>query len=1218
MSTSSSPSVLIIRLLGEARLTLNGEHLRGKLYDKVIALLAYLVVDSDRSHSREQLATLLWPSLPNEAARNNLRQALYYLRQTLGPGLATLLTASRDTVRFSGSAAHCQIDLKTLTTPMPPCDVCANSLLPAACDTCLTELKNRADAYQGEFLEGLSPADAPDFDVWLDVQRQDLRGQAFALAEQLRDAYEAHGWLEPALAYAQRCMELEPWNEAGHRQHMRLLAAKGQHGAAQTFYDSYRANLARDLNVEPEQSTHALFETIHKHGLESGRKPLAGLRQTPAQPQAGRRQVTVLCCHIDFRPGTAGGDPEQLAEPRSLCAAVLRRYAGHITQGSEGYIYAYVGYPEASEQVGRRAAQAALELQASIEPRYRFRAGIHTGVIVTGFDPALPDVIGNVSAAAWRLCRLMSKGGIALSGTTEPLLQGQFQLQALKTLQPRRNEAGNAPAAMLAYKLIRPEPVHAQVGPAARSIPLIGRQAELRRLRKSWRLALLGTPQFLVVRGEAGIGKTRLAGALYDDAVHASATIRHLHCYPEHRHTPLYPVTALFESILGFSLDDTLTTQREKLNIYLQHRHPAIAADAGPVMMALLSIAPPGAPVLPPRLRKQQTLDMLLMLLDSLAASNPLLMIVEDAQWLDMSSMDLLERLIHREAPVPLLTLITARNDFAPHWLTPDSVLELQPLKDPDIARLAHATVDTLSPQTVERIVQRADGIALYAQEMAQIPPEPSGRDDDIPPTLHYLLLARLDAVPQARRVVQLAATIGRKFERGLLQRVAELDEPVLDATLRQLAGAHLISSSPSSDDVFQFRHALIQEVAYTSQIQADREYAHQKVAAALSAHYALRAAQQPGEVARHYTLAGNTMAAIPHWLEAGRRALRVSANAEAGEHLQTGLGLIDRMPRDDERDAMELELLLAQGQALLLLRGYGSEEAARVYDRALTLSRQQTPVKQRFDILWGLWMVSSSRPGSSFLKSWELARELLRLARGSGDSGLLVQAYSAAANIALWRNQIDTACRYALAATAQPDTALDSTLEGLDPRVTSLAHLSWAYWRQGRNSEAHAVSRRSIALARKLDNPDTLCFALGFAAILQRFLGNVESAADYARQVENIATIYQLALWRGIAEMVLAWVQAVQGELQGLIRLRACVRNIKHVMPGVAVLFLHAQAEACGFLGRYDEQLDAIDEGLRAARAVSEGFFRTQLQELRSACLRQQAQHVRINQTGH
>src|SRR3546814_750457 len=146
--------------------------------------------------------------------------------------------------------------------------------------------------------------------------------------------------------------------------------------------------LARDLNAEPEQSTHALFETIHKHGLASRYEPISGARKHPPRSKADRRQVTILCCHLDFSPGADEPGPEQLAEPRSICTAVLRRYAGHITQGHDGYIYAYIGYPKASERAGGQAARAALEIQGCFGAPYRFRAGIHTGVIVTGLDPA--------------------------------------------------------------------------------------------------------------------------------------------------------------------------------------------------------------------------------------------------------------------------------------------------------------------------------------------------------------------------------------------------------------------------------------------------------------------------------------------------------------------------------------------------------------------------------------------------------------------------------------------------------------------------------------------------------------------------------------------------------------------------------------------------------------------------------------------------------------
>src|SRR5690606_30489768 len=318
----------------------------------------------------------------------------------------------------------CSVDVKVLTEQFPTCPDCPTAPMSPPCERCLGRLKNRADAYQGELLAGIELADAPDFDVWLDAQRQSLLGRAFSYSERLRNAYEALGRLGPAIAYAQRCVRLEPWNEAGHREHMRLLAIAGQHGTAETLYDAYRDNLARDLNVEPEQTTHSLFEHIHKREI-GPREEISPVTPSPvpvADVSRGRRQAAILCCHIDQPTDTYADDPELLAQARSRCATILRRHAGHVSRGQGGFLYAYIGYRQASEHAADLAVQASLELQRHFVGRYRFRAGIHTGVILAGFDPALPDIVGDVTATAWRLCTRLQKSGIALSETTRALL----------------------------------------------------------------------------------------------------------------------------------------------------------------------------------------------------------------------------------------------------------------------------------------------------------------------------------------------------------------------------------------------------------------------------------------------------------------------------------------------------------------------------------------------------------------------------------------------------------------------------------------------------------------------------------------------------------------------------------------------------------------------------------------------------------------------------
>ena len=1196
---------LSIHLLGEIRFLRDGAPWKGKRYDKVTALLAFLAAEADRSHSREQLATLLWPALPVEAARTNLRQSLYYLRQLFASDADILLQSDRESVRFNYSPTHCWIDLKTLTEQAPTCRNCPTTPMSPPCERCLARLKSRADSYQGEFLAGLTLADAPDFDVWLDAQRQSLRGRAFSCAERLRNAYEALGRPGQAIAYAQRCVQLEPWNEAGHREHMRLLATAGQHGTAEALYDTFRDTLARDLNVEPEHSTHTLFETIHKRELHPQETQPLALPPLPPEAPTGRRQATILCCLLDHLPNTPRDSIEQLAQARSLCATILRRHAGHITLGQGGHLYAYVGYPQASEHAGELAVQASLELLSHFEDRYRFRVGIHTGIILAGFDPALPDIVGNVSSVAWQLCRRLQKSGIAVSEPTRRLLSGRFQLETLSPLIMGDDKPPKGYVRMPAHRLLGPTPGAApNVDSPAAQPDLIGRKAELRRLKELWERAWSGEPQFLVIIGEPGIGKTRLAAALSQSIMAGDGCVRHLHCYPEHQHTPLYPVIGLLESIMGLSAGDTTAQQQEKLTNYLKLHHPALAEQAAPILMSMLAVAPATAPVLSPRQRKLQTLDMLLTLVDSMSLRQPTLLLIEDAQWLDVTSRDLLERLVHRRDNHRLFTLLTARPEFRPSWLHDHSIMQLGPLRDEHIAKLARAVSDTLPRRMIERIVQRADGVPLYAEEMARI--GVGTEEDAIPTTLHYMLLARLDSVPHARRLLQLAATVGRRFEKELLRQISSLNEDDLNATLTQLVEARLVTPLVQ-EDVYQFHHALIQEAAYGSQILPDRRAAHLKVAKALETHSARLVVQRPGELARHYTEAGDARSAIPWWLLSGRQALRVFACAEAAQELQSGLELIHSLPANTQRNALELELLLALGQALLLLRGYGSEEAVNVYDRASALEDHTLSIERRFEILWGQWMVSSSRKGSSFRKSWELTQRLLGLAHESRDPNLIAQARSAATNICLWSNKLEEACHFAEAALALPVGALRDASEGLDPQVTSLAHMSWALWRLGRIDEAQAASTESLHLAAAHKNPDTLCFALAFAAILHRFLGNADTVVHFAHQLHREAGLHEIALWIGIGEMLLAWKQAYDGNPAGLARLNASLRHIQTAMPGVAVMFFHALAEAYGFLGRHTEQLRTIDDGLRTAAAVHEGFFSSLLTDMRHDCLERQ-----------
>src|SRR5690554_3980509 len=390
MASQSAPKIEIY-LLGEMQVTIGGASLSGKRYAKVLALLAYLAVEAGRRHSREALADLLWPALGADEARTNLRQALYYLRRALGD--TNFLRADRTTVGVSEDSYW--LDLRAFLETDNTCPDCTADQPP--CSACLQTMARRMTLYRGEFLAGLTVEEVPEFEEWRGKQRERLHCEALGLLERLRAGHEQRGELEQALTYARRYTLLEPWDEEGQRQLMALLARNGQKGAALAQYESCREILARDLGLEPEAATYSLMERIRNDGLlPSPQKPVS------ATVRANRRQATIVCGRFIIR---GENDPEIIAEqlrtPRQLCSRLMQRHGGQLAQTHGGSFFVYFGYPIASESAAIQAVRASLQLVQ--EAGVGLCIGIHTGVIVTGNDPALPDTAGVASNIAARL-----------------------------------------------------------------------------------------------------------------------------------------------------------------------------------------------------------------------------------------------------------------------------------------------------------------------------------------------------------------------------------------------------------------------------------------------------------------------------------------------------------------------------------------------------------------------------------------------------------------------------------------------------------------------------------------------------------------------------------------------------------------------------------------------------------------------------------------------
>jgi predicted ATPase/DNA-binding SARP family transcriptional activator len=270
---------LSISLIGTFQVTLGGEYVTRFESDKVRALLAYLAVESERRHRREKLAGLLWPAKSESKARRNLSQALFNLRSAIGDRNASpaFLHVGPQTIQFNPASDH-WLDVSILRKLMSDCTKHSHRSL-STCDECIGKLQKALGLYRGGFLAGFSLKDSPAFEEWSLLEGESLHRAVTKSTRRLVDGYRSRGEYEPALTYARRRVELEPWHEDAHRQLMELLLLNGQRPAALAQYEVCRDILKQELGVEPEPQTQALYQRIraHRHARDTHSDPLHDL-----------------------------------------------------------------------------------------------------------------------------------------------------------------------------------------------------------------------------------------------------------------------------------------------------------------------------------------------------------------------------------------------------------------------------------------------------------------------------------------------------------------------------------------------------------------------------------------------------------------------------------------------------------------------------------------------------------------------------------------------------------------------------------------------------------------------------------------------------------------------------------------------------------------------------------------------------------------------------
>jgi len=708
---------------------------------------------------------------------------------------------------------------------------------------------------------------------------------------------------------------------------------------------------------------------------------------------AERRQITVMFSDLVGSTAlSARMDAEDLREVISAyqrCVAeTVRRSGGFVARYMGDGVLIYFGYPAAHEDDAERAVRAGLALIDAVaalparEP-LQVRIGAATGMVVVGDilgsgEGQEHDIVGGTPNLAARLQAIAEPNTIVIAEATRRLLGDLFEL---RDLGPRELKGITGP--VRAFAVLRASSVESRfeaMHPGGLTA-LVGREEELDLLLRRWARAKTGEGQVVLLSGEAGIGKSRLAVALMEELTgEPHARLRYF-CSPQHTDSALYPIIGQFERAAGFAYGDTPQTKLDKLDALLAQT--ATSRQDAALVAELLSLANDGrypALELAPEQRRQKTLEALDLQLETLARAGPVLMILEDAHWGDPTSLEAFGRMVDRIASLRVLLIVTFRPEFEAPWVGQSHVTALA------LNRLGHREVGSmidrvignkLLPANIRKdIVERTDGIPLFVEEMTKAVLEAGGELEamqtaaavplpahPVPASLQASLMARLDRLGPAKELAQIGAAIGREFSHVLLAAVVRKPEAELASSLDRLIRAGLLfRKGVPPHATYLFKHALVQDAAYGTLLRVRRHALHERIAKYLEQQYPELVETQPELLAHHLTEAGLAEPAIDSWYKAGERALRRSANAEAVKHLTRGIELTQSMPTSAKCIGKELDLQLALGPAFLATKGNGAPETLRVYLRARDLLGEGGTHTQRMRVNWGLWNIHYRR----------------------------------------------------------------------------------------------------------------------------------------------------------------------------------------------------------------------------------------------------------------
>ena len=836
---------------------------------------------------------------------------------------------------------------------------------------------------------------------------------------------------------------------------------------------------------------HLLRAIAELDGVEKGApKPAPPAAASVAPHEAAeRRQVTVIFSDLVGSTAlSARMDPEDLREVISAyqkCVAeTVRRFGGFVAKYMGDGVLVYFGYPQAHEDDAERAVRAGLELIAAVNAlkapvSLQTRVGIATGLVVVGDligsgEAQERGIVGETPNLAARLQGIAEPNMVVIAEDTRRLLGNLFELEDLgpKDLKGIAEPAHVWAALRAASVESRFDALH-----ASGLTELVGREEELDLLLRRWSKAKNGEGQVVLLSGEAGIGKSRLTAALLERLAGEPHTRLRYFCSPQHTDSAFYPIISQMERAAGFVHDDIPQARLDKLDMMLAQ---TLTSKQDVALFAeMLSLPNDGrypAIDLAPEQRRQRTLEALTAQLAGLARQKPVLMIVEDAHWVDPTSLEVFGRTVDRIKTLPALLIVTFRPEFNAPWAGRSHVtsLALSRLGERETAAIITHLVGNkgLPAHVMAEIVERTDGIPLFVEEMTKAVLEAKGEGEAwhaaaavpspalaVPASLHASLMARLDRLGPAKEVAQIGATIGREFSHTLLAAVVRKPEAELTSALDRLIAAGLLFRQGMPPHAsYLFKHALVQDAAYGTLLREARRALHARIAETLESQFPDIAESQPELLARHCTEAGLIEKAVG---KAGQRSLERSALVEAVQQFTRALDQIATLPATPALRREEIKLQVALITPLIHLKGFAAPETKAAAERARLLIQQAEAVGEPpedplllLTVLYSFWVANFVAFNGNVMR--ELATHFLALAEKQGTATPLMIGHRLMGTSLLLTGEI-----------AKGRAHYDQAIALYDTRRASAASDAFWFGRPGGNSVLPTVGPVAPWLSR-------------------------------------------------------------------------------------------------------------------------------------------------------